>query len=170
MTVNFAELKERVTIEQVADYLGIEGKQKGDQIRARCPVCEGKSDRNLVLTLSKQLWFCFECQKGGDCIALVAFVQGINTKAAAEELHKHFCRDGAPETTSLPSLAYLDPSHPSVSALGFPEEVANKLGIGHAGKGIMRGTVAVPLRDETGKLVGYMGLEHPVRLPKTWHL
>ena len=65
----------------------------------------------------------------------------------------------------MTALAYLEPDHEAVLALGFDPVVARKLGIGYSPKGLMRGAVAVPIRDELGNLLGYLGLEDPPRLP-----
>ena len=35
---------------------------------------------------------------------------------------------------------------------------AEKHGLGYAPKGILRGTVAIPFRDEQGNLLGYIGI------------
>ena len=64
----------------------------------------------------------------------------------------------------MKALDYLEPTHPSVEAAGFDPEEAAKLGIGYASKGLMRGTVAVPIRDEHGTLLGYIGITE-ARLP-----
>jgi hypothetical protein len=66
----------------------------------------------------------------------------------------------------LKPLEYLEAENPAVVAAGFDPEEAAKLGIGYAGKGIMRGTVAVPIRDETGTLLGYIGVTEARCPPK----
>lgn len=174
--VSFSEVKERVSIEMVCDLLGIKGKEVKGQSRSECPICEGDGKRSFVVTFPKQLWYSFCCGKGGDCLELYAAVKKVSTKDAARELAEKFHVPAIPDDRKngdgdkLHPLPYLEPDHPSVAAVGFPLEVAAHLRIGFAGKGVMRGAVAVPLRDERGKLVGYLGLEHPVRLPKTWHM
>jgi DNA primase len=64
-------------------------------------------------------------------------------------------------------LSYLEADHPAVEAVGFDLEVAKSLGVGYAGKGIMRGTVAIPIRDEHGQLLGYIGVQE-ARLPPSF--
>ena len=59
----------------------------------------------------------------------------------------------------LEPLSYLEPEHDAVIAIGFDTDVAQSLGIGYAPRGIMRGTVAVPVRDVHGVLRGYIGIE-----------
>jgi hypothetical protein len=68
---------------------------------------------------------------------------------------------------TLAPLSYLDFDHPALAEVGFDPRDAQKLGIGFAPKGIMRGTVAVPVRLSDGTLVGYLGITE-ARLPKAW--
>jgi len=49
-----------------------------------------------------------------------------------------------------------------VEAAGFNPDECKVLGIGYAAKGLMRGTVAVPIRDESGTLLGYIELHRAV--------
>ena len=59
-----------------------------------------------------------------------------------------------------------------VAALGLSEEDAARLQIGFASTGFHRGAVAIPLRDEHGQILGFMGwngqaLKFPTRLLPT---
>ena len=177
MSVDFAELKKRVDIVQVAEWLGIEGKKNGEQIRSKCPKCDNKSERSLVITPSKQLFYVFCCQRGGDLIELAAFVKGIGQKQAAEEIGKAFTVCSTPEEPAgegFEGLKYLEPGHAAVEALGLPKEVAEAIGAGFAGKGVMRGRVCLALRTEKGKIVAYIGINEAldpiVKLPSKFHL
>ncbi len=70
--IDFAELKQRVGIEQVIQMLGLRVKQNGHQLRGACPICKEGGDRAFVVTPAKGLYYCFgTCRKGGDMIALV---------------------------------------------------------------------------------------------------
>ena len=173
--VDFKHLRSVISIEQVISWLGLEMKKTGDQWRGLCPINGGA--RALVITPAKGLWYCFapECAAGGDVIELVAKVRRISTRDAALALQKHFLPDGqkpAPAENPLQPLDYLDPAHSMVTELGFEEAAARQIGIGYAPKGIMRGRVAIPIRTNEGKLVGYVGinpaLDPPIKLPSTW--
>jgi hypothetical protein len=170
--IDFQDLKKRVDILKVCELLGIELKKGGEQYRGRCVMCDVESARPFVVTPAKSLFYCFACSKGGDQLALYAEVKKVSTKVAAEELSKHFSVEPA-RTEEFEGLKYLDPAHPSVIALGFTEEFAARVGIGHAGKGILRGRVAIPIRDAEGALTGYIGIglamEPIVRLPPRWY-
>jgi len=66
---------------------------KGSSERAgSCPVCGGR-DR-FSINVKKQVWNCRGCQTGGDVIALVEHIDGIEFKQAIAKLA------GAPEMTS----------------------------------------------------------------------
>ncbi len=81
--VDFAELKEKVPIEDVLPMLGIAGAGNSAQWRGPCPACESGGDRALVVTPAKKAYYCFATRKGGDVIALVAHVKGMSMKDAA---------------------------------------------------------------------------------------
>lgn len=84
--VDFAALKAAVSIDQVAELLGLATKQEGSQLRTACPACKSGGDRAIVLTPAKGLFYCFSAKKGGDCIGLAAHVMGVGNNDAANFL------------------------------------------------------------------------------------
>jgi len=68
--IDFAEVKRGAKIESFISILGLPLKQKGDQWRGPCTVCNAGGDRACVITPAKQAWYCFGCKKGGDVIAV----------------------------------------------------------------------------------------------------
>jgi hypothetical protein len=70
----------------------------------------------------------------------------------------------------LEPLGYLQHEHEAVQALGLTPEQAKRLGIGYSPKGTMCGRVCFGIRDETGKLICYMGiglhLDPKIKFPK----
>lgn len=172
--VDFAELKSRMTITQVAELLGLKTKPAGHQLRAPCPACQSGGDRALVITPEKELFYCFAAREGGDLIKLAAHVWNCTVPEAAQKLSGGGTVRTVPKesgTSTVPkealkALDYLDSDHELVVACGFSPTVAKALGIGYAPKGIMRGTVAIPIRDEHGTLQGYIGVTEPLALPK----
>lgn len=173
-SVDFQALKREIGIERVVEWLGIPLKKAGEQLRGCCPLCQGDNPRAFVVTPAKDLWyaFCRDCACGGDQLELVARLKGISVREAAIELQNAFA--SPVDTGALQPLDYLDPAHPSVITLGFPEEIAKALGIGYAAKGIMRGRVCIPLRTTDGRLVAYCGInlaqEPPLKLPSKFSL
>ncbi len=61
--VDFAQVKERYRVEQVADLLGVTFKKKGAQWHADCPRC--KSSGALSVNTDKQSFFCRRPLQGG---------------------------------------------------------------------------------------------------------
>lgn len=122
------------------------------------------------------MFFCFAAQQGGDLIQLAAHIRKCDAKDAAlwlDGTNGSSARNQAPSEKErgpevLAPLSYLEHDHVAVEALGFTAEDAKALGIGYAGKGILRGTVAVPVRLEDGKLAGYIGITE-AKLPPRWH-
>jgi DNA primase len=181
---DFQVIKERVTIEEAAQSLGLQLAKSGAQFRGPCPACQTGGPRALVITPAKGLFYCFSQGIGGDLISLWGHVQKCSLADAGRQIEAAF-RIGnvtsapvnrtpvtvpdtppAPQQTGLKPLDYLEHKHPSVVAAGFDTEEAAALGIGYAGKGLMRGTVAVPIRDETGTLLGYIGVTEARCPPK----
>lgn len=180
--IDFADLKARVKIEDVAKWLELELKASNNQFRCPCPGCNEGGDRALAITPAKQSFYCFAEKTGGDLIKLVAHVRGIGQREAAEEIAAAFltpkqekCVERAPEPrqSGFDPDAYaagLEHDHPAVEAVGLGAEVAKALSIGFASKGILAGTVAVPVRLSDGTVAGFIGLTEIARLPKRWNL
>lgn len=177
--IDFQELKERVSIDQVANMLGLKLRGDGEKLRGPCPICEAEAERCLSITVSKNLWQCFACKESGDMIKLFALVRGLGAnrqKEAATEIAGHFLRAPTARTEkdrAFDAEAYgktLDPTHETVHALGIPESVAIEMGIGYSSKGLMRGRVCFPLRHDDGSIFAFIGysptLEPQVKLPK----
>jgi hypothetical protein len=180
--VDFQAVKERVSIEDAAQKLNLKLMKAGpSQLRGPCPQCQSGGDRALVITPAKNLYCCFAAGgKGGDQIALTAHVLGLETRDAAQWLGGTVTEPVTSEQVTVTSnrkdhatgfqrLDYLEHDHAAVEALGFDPDVAKALGVGFAGKGILRGTVAVPVRLEDGSLAGYIGVTD-AKLPNRWHL
>ncbi len=178
--VDFAVLKERVTIEQVLEMLQIQVRRQGAQLRAPCPACKTGGDRALVVTPAKSLFYCFAARQGGDQIALAAHVNGCKINEAAALIWRNFGTVQVPvsrnstvpgNSTStvvsgslnagekrLQPLTYLEALHPTVQALGVSAATCEAFEAGYAGKGIMRGRLAVPVKAKDGTLLAYVGI------------
>jgi DNA primase len=177
-TLDFQEIKAANPIEKVAKTLGLELKKSGHQLRGQCP-SGAEGDRKFVITPSKGLWYSFALQKGGDVLALVQLVNDCSAKEAAQFLAGDTSplektKKSSPEKSSgsergFKPLDYLEPDHEAVDAVGFPPDVADAVGIGHAPRGILRGQVAVPIRLPCGQLIGYVGITEAT-LPPKWSI
>lgn len=171
MFVDFKEVKERVSFDDVISFLELKLSTEGHQYRGACP-CEKGGERALVITPSKG-WYCFGSKQGGDVIGLTAHIKRISAKDAGAYLAERLKAPEVPEKKNgedFQPLTYLDASHELVIALGFTPEICEAAGIGFAPKGSMRGNVLIPLRLPNGHLVGYVGVQGEVTLPKEWRL
>jgi DNA primase len=168
--VNFKELKQRVDITNVVDFLSLELAHKGEQLRGPCPRCKDGGDRALVITPERNIFYCFAAKQGGDQLSLAAHILDKPVKEAAQQIADYFEEDTTSPTVpekpqgedekgdrTLQPLGYLQIDEQVMSLIG--EEQARKIGIGYAGKGIMRGCIAFPIRTEDGVLVGYVGYD-----------
>jgi DNA primase len=187
--LDFGEVKARVSIEDAAKKLGLQLKSGTNQLRAPCPACPSAGERALVITPSKSAFYCWGIRKGGDQIALAAHVRKVSARDAAAFLigdlrdHTRTVPESEPAkdngSRTLQALSYLEHEHEAVDAVGIHPDDAKAIGIGYAAKGMMRGTVAIPIRLPDGTLVGYIGIteatlpprfilpENVVRFPKT---
>ena len=170
--IDFTELKQRVSIEQAADMLGIKTTRSGGQRRGPCPICKSGGDRAFVITPARGLYYCFgTCGKGGDAITMAANVRGCSLREAAEFLSgksggslppakRDDSRNDSPQPRGeqgFRPLDYIQATHEAVQALGVSPETAGHFGAGFAPKGIMRGRFAIPLHDPGGTLLAYTG-------------
>ena len=76
------EVKDRVDIVKVAEYFGIKKKQC-------CPFHKEKTP-SFCISQSKQIFKCFGCGEGGDCITLVSKLLNINAYESAEQINSIF--------------------------------------------------------------------------------
>lgn len=176
--MDFQEVKAAYPIEKVVELLGIDvTKQRNGQLRGCCPIHGGNDPRGFVVTPSKGLWFCFKGCGGGDQLALISKLKKISPKEAAEWLA------GPVGGTSTPNrepssgtvreqfqpLTYLEAEHEAVIATGLDPEIAQVIGAGYAPRGTMKGQVLLPLRLDSGFLIGYVGVTEVIA-PVRWHL
>lgn len=167
---DFGAIKRAITIEETANWLGLELKKMGNQLRGPCPIHGG--ERSMVLTPAMDRFTCFGCKpsESGDVISLVAHVHKLSAREAALELQKHLW----PQPEKLQELEYLIPECERVQALGLPAHVAKAVGAGYAPRGIMAGRICLPVRTPDGTLVCYVGigldLEPEIKFPKRFFI
>jgi DNA primase len=178
LAVDFQQVKQAATPEQVMRYLGITLKQHGDTWRGPCHLCKNRDDRAFVITNSKRLFHCFKCKEGGDMLKLVSLSKGVPVRDAAVELAK-FCGlepvttgtsgTGKPVPgTSSPQpdrkgfdaekyAAGLDPEHASLEPLAVSAETYKVWKAGFSPSGVNRGRLALPICSKDGVVIAYCG-------------
>lgn len=134
----------------------------------------------------KRVFRCFKCGAQGNLLDLAVFLAGRDPKdpkavrTTALELQQKFMSPEVPPSKRLrqvakqpelpipaepviinPELDFelkdLDPAHPYLTGRGFTVETMKHFGVGYCGRGFLKGRIAIPLHDPTGKLVGYAG-------------
>src|SRR5437773_9319589 len=89
-SIDFAEIKARVTELQAVAMHGLNLKKSGAPWRGHCPICNNKNQRALAVTPGKG-WYCHgDCKEGGDVIELVSRSRQITQRQAAIEIAMHF--------------------------------------------------------------------------------
>jgi DNA primase len=150
-------------LEDAANLLNFTLKKHGNQFRSGCPACKPDDERILVITPARGLFYSFDAKVGGDCIALVQHITGLDAKDAAQFLApkeatvplKQEARDNRLKKGSDKSVPSFDPVAfaskltftDEVAELGLTEEDATRLQIGFT-----RGKVYFPIRNEDGSI------------------
>jgi len=92
--VNFAEIRNRVSLEQVLlGFYKLENlKRQGQKLIGPCPVHGGDSPRAFHADLDKNVWHCFSgCRRGGNQLDLVSLKDKVSIREAALKLQA-FCQ------------------------------------------------------------------------------
>ena len=79
------EVKERVDIVKVAEYYGL---KLNRAYKCVCPFHKEKT-ASFSISQSKQIFKCFGCGAGGDCITLVSKLLNINAYQSAISINDH---------------------------------------------------------------------------------
>jgi DNA primase len=179
--VSFSEIKNRVTLERVlrsyrVDWLRRSGPR---QYRGRCPIHRGQGAEAFHANVGRGVFHCFACGAGGNVLDFVAAMEGCSIREAALRLQSthgdglggnaSWVAAGSSETRKLvtkkrevnPPLHFalhLDPVHPYLAERGIDRATSSYFGVGYfRGTGLMRGRIAIPIRDHEGRLVAYCG-------------
>jgi len=93
--VDFAHVKEQLSLTQVLDQLGLSARLRGSgpQRRGACPLHRGDGrGRTFSVNLETNVFQCFakECAQKGDVIDLWAALHGLSLREAALDLIRTF--------------------------------------------------------------------------------
>ena len=85
-------MKAAVTIEAVLERYELldDLEPKDDGYTGDCPFHEGESQRPFHVSLSKNAWYCFGCEEGGNVLDFVARMEDVSIKRAAQLLAEWF--------------------------------------------------------------------------------
>jgi DNA primase len=140
----------------------------------------------LVITKSKNLFYCFPSKEGGDQIKLVAHVKELSQKDAAHLIAKHFdpgtvhktvhrtvqghsSPPPGPAKTGFDPEQYasrLDPAYDALAPLNLSAETLKAFKSGYAATGSNRGRLALCVHDRDGKIAGFIGRAIGQETPK----
>lgn len=168
--LQFKHLKQSVSIATVlADGgLGETFTRQGDRLVGPCPVHHGDNPHAFVVSLSKNLWYCFtRCNTGGDVVDLVRCLKQISHRQAADylcawahsTLPHRFSSPGAslnPPFRPFTLRLNLDPFTTCLKNKGITPESAIRFEAGlYQGPGFLQGCIGVRLHDINGRPLGY---------------
>jgi len=194
--LDFKAIAERVDIYAVAKHLGLTVVKD----RAACPVCATERAIQFFPETNSFQCHASGNTRNSDCIALYSHIKGYDGMyRAAKELDELFgTADAAPDSSSTAPQKSEGRSQPApasrpasktehafdpeayaaklvynddVAALGITEDDAERLCIGHASTGLLRGRVAFPIRNADGSIAGFIGWNgEDLKLPSKWLL
>jgi DNA primase len=174
--VNFAAVKQAVTLEAVLRHYQVDDLQggRGGRYRGRCPIHRGEGRDAFHIDVERKIFHCFSCGAGGDVLDLVALLNQCTLREAALQLKDWF--PGAATRRDPPTrqrvtkgnicvnpplrftLRDVDGRHAYLAAREIHEDTAAQFGVGfYPGPGLMSGRVVIPIHDERGRLVAYAG-------------
>jgi CHC2 zinc finger len=180
---DFQLIKAQVTIEAAAQFLNLELRPMGAALRGPCPACQSGGDRALVVTPSKQLFYCFAAGIGGDLISLWGHIEKCSPADSGRQIADNFGvgnrGTSAPVKTSAPvhnspsphkseAKSRHTPGTPPrefdpaafASKLQYTDEVSaldiSEEDATRLGIGFTRGKLYIALRDEYGFTTGFV--------------
>ena len=90
--VSFAEVKSRVTLEQVLRAYQVKGLRRSGrhQYRGRCPIHQGEGREAFHANLARNVFHCFACEAGGNVLDFVAVMERSSVREAALRLQENY--------------------------------------------------------------------------------
>jgi DNA primase len=183
--VDFRAVKQAVTMRMVLDYYQIKLKGSRDELRGRCPIHKGEGADAFHVNVEKNCFQCFagSCKKRGNVLDFVVAMEGCSVREAALKLQRWFAitselveavgqearhverikresrgESGEKNKPLTFQLKGVDSTHPYLAERGIRLETAKSFGVGFfAGKGSMHGRIVIPIHNEAGELMAYVG-------------
>ena len=175
--VDFAELKDRVSLEDILQHYGLlEGLKPlkgGEELVGLCPF-HSERRGSFHASTTKNAWNCFGCHRHGNILDLVAQKEDVSIREAALLIADWFgaghgdsgkpvksAGQGVHEVGVNKPLTFelksLQGDYPYLKERGLTAEAIEHFGLGYCSRGLMKGRVVIPLHDEAGQLIGYAG-------------
>jgi DNA primase len=178
--VDFRVVKQAVTMEVLLDRYSINWLQKNnDELRGRCPIHKGEGERSFHVSLTKNAFNCFSCKARGNVLDFVAAMEDCTIREAAIKIRDWYTigEQGDVQNTSAkpaplvaaelaetiinPPLSFqlrVDRGHDYGKSRGLTQETIETFGAGFClSKGTFAGRYLIPLHNEVGELIGYIG-------------
>lgn len=182
--VNFRAVKEAVRLSAVLSCYKVDRlrRRAGGRWQGVCPIHRGRGDDSFHVDLNKNVFHCFSCQAGGGVLQFVAAMERCSVREAALRLQARFVLGGlgpppSPDGASAvaaesklvrenraanPPLRFalrgVDGAHPYLGERGIELATAACFGVGlYTGPGLMSGRVVIPIQNEHGQTVAYVG-------------
>jgi hypothetical protein len=160
---DYNTVKERVTILQAADMLGI---TLNKEQRAPCPICKEGGNRIFKIFTNTNTFFCWSCRKSGTVIDLVAYVLKCDAPTAGKKLADAFDIQSPARKTESPGRfdaekwgKDLDPDAEQLKIFGISPATYRAFGAGYNGsKPSLKGMLCIPVRDAGGPPLGFVGV------------
>lgn len=105
--IDFKELREKLSFEDVLRHYGVEVKRKGDQHMGFCPLPSHAGKRkspSFSANLARGIFHCFGCQAKGNVLEFAVLMEnaslddGSALRKVALDLQQRFCLDGNPRS------------------------------------------------------------------------
>ena len=167
--LQFDTLKKIVPIPAVLDDKGLLAtfKRQGDRLVGPCPIHGGDNPNAFVVSLSKNLWYCFTgCNGGGDLIDLVRRLDGKNCRQTlhylrvlAEGRQSRLFLPPSPPKPFTPFVRKLPLDHrsPWLQQKGITPKTAALFEVGaYYGIGFLADSIAIRLHDVHSHPIGYL--------------
>jgi hypothetical protein len=91
--VDYAYIKNQVSITMILGHYGLLRaiKGTGNVVRSTCPIHDGSNDKQFVVNIKNNTWYCFgDCRRGGSTLELVAGIERIDIHEAAVRIVSWF--------------------------------------------------------------------------------
>ncbi len=166
--LQFNTLKKTIHISAVLDDKGLLStfRRQGDRLVGPCPIHGGDNPNAFVVSLSRNLWYCFTgCNRGGDNVDLVRKLDGKNFRQTLQYLRtlagcrqNRFSLSSSTPKKFKPFVRKLPLDHCStwLRQKNITPQTAALFEVGaYYGKGFLADSIGIRLHDLNGQPIGY---------------